>query len=65
MKNIKECGGGKMKRYKSDIMMIAITIALGILMVTFSENIFKGGFISDKLSKNVKYYKATVLSIED
>lgn len=54
-----------MKRYKTDIMMIVITIALGILIITFSENIFESGFISDKLGKNVKYYKATVLSIED
>lgn len=52
-----------MNKFKSDAIMIIITILFSIAIFLCSKNIYSGGFIADKLSKNVEYCKATVTSI--
>ena len=52
-----------MNKFKSDAIMIIITILFSIATFLCSKNIYSGGFIADKLSKNVEYCKATVTSI--
>ena len=54
-----------MKRYRDDILLIGVTILSCIFIILVSGSIYESGFIRDKLSKNVKYYKAIVTSIND
>ncbi|MBW6411555.1 YibE/F family protein [Clostridium weizhouense] len=54
----------EIKRYKSDILFIVVTILLGLIIVFSSKFIFNGGFVEDKLNRGVKYYKAEVVAID-
>ncbi|GAA0079106.1 YibE/F family protein [Clostridium sp. CTA-5] len=54
----------EIKKYKSDIGFIVVTILLGLIIIFSSKLIFNGGFVEDKLNRGVKYYKAEVVGID-
>lgn len=53
----------KIREYRNDIITLAVTLILSIIIILSSKFIFSGGFATDKLNKNVEYYKAEVTGI--
>lgn len=53
----------EIKKYKTDMIFILVTLILGIAIVYSSRYIFTSGFIQDKGNQNVEYYKAQVIQI--
>lgn len=53
----------KIREYRNDIITLAVTLILSIIIILSSKFIFSGGFAADKLNKNVEYYKAEVTGI--
>lgn len=50
-------------KYKKDIITIAVTVILGILIVFSSKLVFTNGFLVDKLSAGVEYYEAEIVNV--
>lgn len=53
----------KSNEYRNDIIILAVTLILSVIIIFSSKFIFSGGFLSDKLNKNVEYYKAEITGI--
>lgn len=48
---------------KREIYIVIVTILLSIGIIFASNSIFSGGFVEDKLNKNIEYYKGKVITI--
>lgn len=48
---------------KREIYIVIVTILLSIGIIFASNSIFSGGFVQDKLNKNIEYYKGKVITI--
>ncbi|SFD05107.1 YibE/F family protein [Clostridium uliginosum] len=53
----------EIKKYKTDIIFVIVTIFLGLIIIFSSKLIFDSGFIKDKLNQGVEYYESQVLDI--
>ena len=53
----------KSNEYRNDIIILAVTLILSVIIIFSSKFIFSGGFVSDKLNKNVEYYKAEITGV--
>ncbi|AOR24976.2 YibE/F family protein [Clostridium taeniosporum] len=53
----------EIKKYKTDIIFIIVTLVLGLAIIYMSKFIFVGGFVEDKANRGVEYYKAEVIKI--
>lgn len=48
---------------KREIYIVIVTILLSIGIIFASNSIFKGGFVEDKLNKNIEYYSGKVITV--
>lgn len=48
---------------KKEIYIVIVTILLSIGIIFSSNSIFSGGFVEDKLNKNIQYYKGKVITV--
>lgn len=48
---------------KREIYIVIVTILLSIGIIFASNSIFKGGFVEDKLNKNIEYYSGKVVTV--
>lgn len=48
---------------KREIYIVIVTILLSIGIIFASKSIFSGGFIEDKLNKNIEYYSGKVVTV--
>lgn len=48
---------------KRDIYIIIATILLSIGIVLISNSVFSGGFLKDRLNKNIKYYSGKIVNV--
>ncbi|WP_315079636.1 YibE/F family protein [uncultured Clostridium sp.] len=53
----------EIKKYKTDIIFIVVTLILGLVIIYSSKFIFTGGFMEDKANRGVEYYKAQVIQV--
>ncbi|WP_252236791.1 YibE/F family protein [Clostridium sp. CH2] len=53
----------EIKKYKTDIIFIIVTLFLGIAIIYSSKYIFNSGFVQDKGNQGVGYYKAQVIKV--
>ncbi|MBN1056734.1 YibE/F family protein [Clostridium botulinum] len=53
----------ELKKYKTDIIFIVVTLILGLVIIYSSKFVFTGGFIDDKANRGVDYFKAQVIQV--
>ena len=54
-----------MKKLVKEIMPIILTLLACFVIVVVSDSIFQGGYLPNRLNRDIQYYEATVLEVID
>ena len=54
-----------MKKLVKEIMSIILTLLACFVIVVVSDSIFQGGYLPNRLNRDIQYYEATVLEVID